>query len=674
MRRLPLLFFLFCITLAAHAQPVGPGPVPSPWNYGPGLSLGYDAGGITLNNPTGGTLGPGWLNVAGGLAVNGSPIVGSIGSQPANLFYATPNGSPGSPILRPIASGDLPPSLAVAGTFSVIGQTTLGPLVVNGAVSGVGLSNYLASPPPIGGTTPNTAKFITPAISDRSTFAATTAYVMAQLSLVNVLDYGADPSGTTDSCATAVPNALNAIPSTGGTLYFPHGTYLCSTKISISNKPIAILGDGPGISVINFSSGTTGSAGISISQNSPAFPTMVSGLSIITNVAQAANDGILINYTVPPNVDRTSTISYVDINGGITNTNYWHRGINCINCGYGVLDNFHIKGKNEGNPPGGISASNMLAGIALSAKSSDLRITKGSVIFANYGAYISGDSESQQFDDTTMLAVNYGWFADDFAGSADATAILQAPGPRVYNSHCAAYFGCVVTKGWAQTILTGNLFYKRPESTSTWNAVSLLNGTYQGPTTVGTIESSITGNNKFVGFLAGGSTAIGVNFDTLANGNDVKANSVGGGLTNFANFNNSSLVNVISNNSSISGGITGSWFLNPSPATIAFDNLPINAGTDTGIIIFPANAATPNVGGFVVSTFLTANSSPISITNLLNGYVGQTITIVANDANTTVLNNANIILHSGASYVMSLGNTLTLKREQNTYWREIGRS
>jgi hypothetical protein len=666
----PFLLLMLCVARPAYA---GPGPTPSPWNYGPSLSIYYNNGGVTLNNPTGGTLGPGWLNVAGGVAVNGVPILGAIGPSPGNLFYATPNGAPGTPGLRPIANGDLPSSLALSGTFSVLGQTTLGPLSVGGLVGGIGFTNWAASPPCIGCTTPNNAKFITPAIGDRSNFAATTAFVMEQLSLVNVLDYGADPSGGTDSCATAIPNALSSVPlSAGGTLYFPHGTYTCSTKIQVSNKPISILGDGPGISIINFSSGTAGNAGLSISQNSPASSTMISGLSLVTNVAQAANDGLLVNYTIPPNVDRTVTISNADVNGGIANANYWHRGINCINCGYGVIDNFHIKGKNESNPPGGISASNMLAGIALSAKSSDMRIGKGSVIFSYYGAYISGDSESQQFSESTMLAVNYGWFNDDFAGSADATAIPQPPGPRILNSHCAAYFGCVVIKGWTQTTISGgNLFYQRPEGTSAWVGVSLLNGTYQGPVTVGTIASDISGTT-LTGFFAGGSSAIGFNFGSLANGNFINGNAAAP-LTNFANFNGSSGTNFVSNNSA-TGGLTGVWFLNPAPTTVAFNNFLINAGTDTGTVLFPANAVTPNVGGFVVSSFITANSSPTTITNFLNGYVGQIITIVANDANTTVQNNAGVILHSGANYIMGLGNTLTLKREQNTYWREIGRS
>jgi hypothetical protein len=488
----------------------------------------------------------------------------------------------------------------------------------------------------------------------------------------NMIHYGADPTGVSDSCGTPLTNALADIPVGGGTIYWPKGTYLCGGQIAIANKSIIISGDAPGISNLRFSSGLTNNAGISISQNSATYTTGIKDLSIITTAAQSANAGVLINYTVRPNVNRTVTVRNIDINGGPSNLNYWHIGLNCVNCGFGVINNFHIKGKNEGNPATGMSVSNMLSGIHLTARSTDLRIEDGSVVFSTYGVYISGDSESQQFTDTTMLAVNYGWLADDFTGGADSTALASAPGPRIINSHCAAYSACVYIKGWTQSIIANNLFYKRPESILNFNHVLLANGTYRGSHTVGSTNNSIIGNT-FIGFAAGGSTTTGINFDTLASNNAVR-NNTSLSLNNLATFNGGAQVNIVSDNSSYPGGLIGTWFASPSSKTIAFNNLPVNAGSDTGTETLTANSTTPNVGGSVVSSFLTSNTSATTITNFVNGYVGQVITIVANDANTTVQHNAGMLLHLGVDYVMSVGNTLTLKREQNTYWREIGRS
>jgi hypothetical protein len=63
--------------------------------------------------------------------------------------------------------------------------------------------------------------------------------------LINVLDFGADPTGGTDS-TTAIQNAANAMP---GILYFPPGSYLVSAPIVLS-KAGYVLGSGQWSSTI----------------------------------------------------------------------------------------------------------------------------------------------------------------------------------------------------------------------------------------------------------------------------------------------------------------------------------------------------------------------------------------------------------------------------------------
>ncbi len=58
---------------------------------------------------------------------------------------------------------------------------------------------------------------------------------------VNVLSYGADRSGKSDSLI-AFKKALAAAP--GGTIYIPTGTYVCSATISLINQ--SAIGDGAG--------------------------------------------------------------------------------------------------------------------------------------------------------------------------------------------------------------------------------------------------------------------------------------------------------------------------------------------------------------------------------------------------------------------------------------------
>lgn len=61
------------------------------------------------------------------------------------------------------------------------------------------------------------------------------------LHIVSVKEYGAVGDGTTND-TTAIQNAANAL-STGGTLYFPAGTYIIGTAIFINSNTL-VLGDG----------------------------------------------------------------------------------------------------------------------------------------------------------------------------------------------------------------------------------------------------------------------------------------------------------------------------------------------------------------------------------------------------------------------------------------------
>ena len=60
-------------------------------------------------------------------------------------------------------------------------------------------------------------------------------YSMIQGEVANVLDYGADLSGVTDS-SSAITSAIN----TGKTVYFPSGTYACNVSI---NKRVVLVGE-----------------------------------------------------------------------------------------------------------------------------------------------------------------------------------------------------------------------------------------------------------------------------------------------------------------------------------------------------------------------------------------------------------------------------------------------
>jgi hypothetical protein len=67
-------------------------------------------------------------------------------------------------------------------------------------------------------------------------------YSMIQGDVVNVLDYGADSTGVTDS-TTAIELAIN----TGKSVFFPSGTYACNVSI---NRRTVMFGEGSTVSII----------------------------------------------------------------------------------------------------------------------------------------------------------------------------------------------------------------------------------------------------------------------------------------------------------------------------------------------------------------------------------------------------------------------------------------
>ena len=64
---------------------------------------------------------------------------------------------------------------------------------------------------------------------------------------ISVTDFGADPTGVTDS-TTAIQAAINSV--TTGRIYLPAGTYKTTTTISLKNG-VSIYGDGSGITTIS---------------------------------------------------------------------------------------------------------------------------------------------------------------------------------------------------------------------------------------------------------------------------------------------------------------------------------------------------------------------------------------------------------------------------------------
>ena len=72
----------------------------------------------------------------------------------------------------------------------------------------------------------------------------------------SVLDYGADPSGDTDSC-DAIQEAIDqASDAGGGVVYLPAGEYRCEGLLSVERSGVVVRGDGSGETYLYFTRAT----------------------------------------------------------------------------------------------------------------------------------------------------------------------------------------------------------------------------------------------------------------------------------------------------------------------------------------------------------------------------------------------------------------------------------
>lgn len=79
--------------------------------------------------------------------------------------------------------------------------------------------------------------------------------------------------------------------------------------------------------------------------------------------------------------------------------------------------------------------------------------------------------------------------------------------------------------------------------------------------------------------------------------------------------------------------------------------------------------ATPSVSG--IRVWVTGNTGATTVTQFTNGEPGQLLVVVAEDANTTVQHNANIVLASGADWTPTVGKTKLFESVDGVIFREV---
>jgi hypothetical protein len=131
------------------------------------------------------------------------------------------------------------------------------------------------------------------------------SYSMIKGAPINVLDFGADPTGVADS-TTALNNALAA----GNNIYIPSGTYKI-TSISMPNKQVIVSGDHYGGTILN----TSGAVGIDFQHVANDNSSRFSQLNNLQIVAAAGTIALRIN-------NLGTHLNYVTCRGGAIGIEY----------------------------------------------------------------------------------------------------------------------------------------------------------------------------------------------------------------------------------------------------------------------------------------------------------------------------------------------------------------
>lgn len=174
----------------------------------------------------------------------------------------------------------------------------------------------------------------------------------------NVKNYGAKGDGKTDDTASiqaaidAIPGFTNPSVDRGGALFFPTGVYLLRSRLSISRKPISIVGEGKAHSILKWVTKPGGIhfKGSGVGSNEiTAFD--IRRVALTTAVKDGGGAAIRLEWPVmKANPQKKTSISHVEIRGWDQYSkepidNYWDNAIWITNPGGLDISHSDIMGK-----------------------------------------------------------------------------------------------------------------------------------------------------------------------------------------------------------------------------------------------------------------------------------------------------------------------------------------
>ena len=224
----------------------------------------------------------------------------------------------------------------------------------------------------------------------------------------NVKAYGAKMDGTTDD-ASAIQAAIIAMPSAGGTLFFPSGNCLIGTPISL-NKPVrVVLGAG------------------TYTATSTAFTISHSGVQIVGKGTQT---------TI---LQTTSTSALIDTSG---------------NTQGGLITDLHLTG-----PTTGASGSGLINLVNVNS----YRVNRIATTGGYYGVYLRGSYMSNYSNIVTSQAISAGLLLDGGTGIVD---YVQVNTFRNVDASNGPGKGIELTVESSSGLVDANAFYDSESNTN----------------------------------------------------------------------------------------------------------------------------------------------------------------------------------------------------------------
>jgi len=448
------------------------------------------------------------------------------------------------------------------------------------------------------------------------------SYSMIKGAVYNVLDYGADPTGTNNSTA-AIQAAIDAAAATvgtpfpsasgGGVVYFPTGVYL-SGALNITSPFISLQGDGPTASQIQ-SSGIVNPL-LKVSSGNPSSPAtfnmFIRDLKFIGG--GAANNILMIE-----------NIAWFHVQ------NCWFEGDNSTvttvalpECLVGTFENCIIR---------------QATGYAVHIYENVGYGSQPNMLTFNTCNIYRGETFGLFAENVNQLALNNCGF--EVSGNVADT---NHGGIHIKNASPDGLAPGVVLHGcWFESNIGVNIRVSERSYTSGATFIHECNG-------------------------IGGNVVYGVYVATPSLGN-----------RSTAHIYDSSFQNATSRDIFFDTGTSGSIY-NSIYATILLSSTSVNAFPyfsgyslssaelqSFGSNILTDNSTTPSV--VRAGIYLASNTSATSITNFADGVEGQVLMINATNGNTTLVNGASLRLASATNKTMATRDVIQLVKQSGVWYQ-----